>query len=276
MSANIFVSSTPFDLALHRKKIAAACALKDPARPDVTVLMALPETTLAARLQMVRNAKVYIGIFAMVCGDVDSKSKKPLLQLEYEEALAHGIPVLIYIIDEDEHLVLPKHVDTGVSAQKLSDFKTLLSQSQPVRFYESADDLVAKIQNDLFRVISLPVVVPPAKPPAPPVPAPAPAPAPAPEVPPIVSLAARRYALNQPRFEFFKDKVKHLFTPELPDQVLKDVLEYILGGNTMSASSALCRGAKLPLEDAIEEVRKTELIIFETVQRYQAQLSEPK
>ena len=68
MSANIFVSSTPFDLALHRKKIAAACALKDPARPDVTVLMALPETTLAARLQMVRNAKVYS--FTNVAGRV--------------------------------------------------------------------------------------------------------------------------------------------------------------------------------------------------------------
>ena len=62
----------------------------------------------------------------------------------------------------------------------------------------------------------------------------------------------------------------------MSDAVLKDVLEYVLAGNTMSASSTLARGTSLSLEDAIEEIRKTELVILETVQRHAAQNNETK
>jgi len=198
-----------------------------------------------------------------------------------------------------------------------------------VRFFDSADDLVAKLHNDLFRVLGAIGSIPaasakpaPAAPvtaatkpvsekkkaepaasvekpvasepvavkvaaPAPTVAAPVAAPvatsatakpapaAPAPAVP-VSSLASKRYVLSQPKFEFFKEKVKHLFGPYMSDTVLKDVLEYVLAGNTMSASSTLARGTSLSLEDAIEEIRKTELIILDTVQRHAAQNSEPK
>ena len=346
MTATIFVSSTPFDLALHRKKITESCGQPGSARPDVAVVATLPETSIENRLHLVRAAKAYIGIFGMVFGDVDPISKKSLVQLELEEALSHHIPMLIYIMDEDEHWVLPKHVDTGASAHQLSELKGLLSQVQDVRFFDSADDLVAKVHNDLFRVlgavgaISAPVIKtetkiepkPETKPetkqvakldakteakpatksdsepkapepkkvplqssepvaaavatavpegaPKASVPAPTPSvtPVSAPIAPavPVSSLASKRYALTQPRFEFFKEKVKHLFGPYMSDQVLKDVLEYVLAGNTMSASSTLSRGTSLSLEDAIEEIRKTELIILDTVQRHAAQSNEPK
>ena len=337
MTATIFVSSTPFDLALHRKKMIDSCGQPGSARPDVTVVATLPETSVENRLHLVRAAKAYIGIFGMMFGDVDPITKKSLVQLELEEALAQKIPMLIYIMDEDEHWVLPKHVDTGESAQHLSQLKGLLSQFQDVRFFDSADDLVAKVHNDLFRVLgaigSIPAAsaksapeapvattskpvsekkkaepaTPAEKPVAPEavavkaavsvpaVAAPVAAPveempvasvatsatakpaqaAPAPAVP-VSSLASKRYVLSQPKFEFFKEKVKHLFGPYMSDTVLKDVLEYVLAGNTMSASSTLARGTSLSLEDAIEEVRKTELIILDTVQRHAAQNSDPK
>ncbi|MBC3862373.1 DUF4062 domain-containing protein [Undibacterium jejuense] len=338
MTATIFVSSTPFDLALHRKKIIDSCGQPGSARPDVTVVATLPETSVENRLHLVRAAKAYIGIFGMMFGDVDPVTKKSLVQLELEEALAQKIPMLIYIIDEDEHWVLPKHVDTGESAQHLSQLKGLLSQFQDVRFFDSADDLVAKVHNDLFRVLgavgsipaasaksapvapvtvatkpvsekkkaepaapaaktaaSEPVAVKTATPasaagtpvatpaggaPLAPVAAtsapvkPAQA-APAPAVP-ASSLASKRYVLSQPKFEFFKEKVKHLFGPYMSDTVLKDVLEYVLAGNTMSASSTLARGTSLSLEDSIEEIRKTELIILDTVQRHAAQNNDHK
>ncbi|MFZ6862137.1 DUF4062 domain-containing protein [Undibacterium sp. Ji67W] len=338
MTATIFVSSTPFDLALHRKKIIDSCGQPGTARPDVTVVATLPETSVENRLHLVRAAKAYIGIFGMMFGDVDPVTKKSLVQLELEEALAQKIPMLIYIIDEDEHWVLPKHVDTGESAQHLSQLKGLLSQFQDVRFFDSADDLVAKVHNDLFRVLgaigSIPAASAKSAPAAPvatatksvseskkaepsaPVEKPAapeavevktaaptpivtaPVTSPVAETPAassaatsatakpaqaapasaasVSSLASKRYVLSQPKFEFFKEKVKHLFGPYMSDTVLKDVLEYILAGNTMSASSTLARGTSLSLEDAIEEVRKTELIILDTVQRHAAQNNDPK
>jgi hypothetical protein len=277
MSASLFISSTPFDLALHRNKIADALSQAKSGSPALRVVLAAPETGLAERLRLVRQASAYVGVFGMVYGNVDAATGKSLVQLEYEAALAAGLPILIYIMDEDEHLVLPKHVDTGTPALSLSELKSHLSQTQDVRFYESADDLVAKLENDLLRVF-------------------APAPVPAPVAPaavaestkadavvePVVeanempsgltgTAASKRYALTPPRFAFFKEKVAHLFQREMPDAVLQDVIEYLLAGNTMSAASALRRGAGISLEDAIEEVRKTELVIVDTVQRHQAQ-----
>lgn len=280
MSASLFISSTPFDLALHRNKIAEAMSQGKPGSPALRVVLASPETGLAERLRMVRQAAAYVGVFGMVYGNVDATTGKSLVQLEYEAALAAGLPVLIYIMDEDEHLVLPKHVDTGTPALALSELKSHLSQTQAVRFYESADDLVAKLENDLLRIFA------PSAPVSAPTPAPVAAAVEGTKADPVAesatganeapsgltgTMASKRYALTPPRFAFFKEKVAHLFQREMPDAVLQDVIEYLLAGNTMSAASALRRGAGISLEDAIEEVRKTELVIVDTVQRHQAQ-----
>lgn len=56
-------------------------------------------------------------------GHIDEASGKSLTQLEYEEAQAIRLPSLIYVMDENTHAVLPKHVDTGISADKLKSFK---------------------------------------------------------------------------------------------------------------------------------------------------------
>lgn len=280
MSASLFISSTPFDLALHRNKIADALSQAKSGSPALRVVLAAPETGLAERLRLVRQASAYVGVFGMVYGNVDATTGKSLVQLEYEAALAAGLPVLIYIMDEDEHLVLPKHVDTGTPALSLSELKSHLSQTQAVRFYESADDLVAKLENDLLRIFA------PSAPVSAPTPAPVAAAVEGTKADPVAesvaganeapsgltgTMASKRYALTPPRFAFFKEKVAHLFQREMPDAVLQDVIEYLLAGNTMSAASALRRGAGISLEDAIEEVRKTELVIVDTVQRHQAQ-----
>ncbi|MBR7777469.1 DUF4062 domain-containing protein [Undibacterium rugosum] len=277
----VFVSSTPFDLAVHRKRLSEEFTREAAAYFGATLTSALPETPIEDRLRLVRSAKAYIGVFGMVFGDVDASTGKSLIQLEYLEAQLYCIPTLIYLIDEDEHPILPKNVDTGIAAQWLADFKAQLSQSHDVRFFDSPDDLVAKIHNDLHRVLS------PVKKAAP---AAVPAPAPvtvapvtvaavvtpqaqaaslstaAPEVAaPAVKKNAQRYLLTEPRFAFFKSKVLPVLPPDFDDAPLKDALELLLASNTLAAASSLARGATIPLEDAVEVIRKMELIIIDTI-----------
>lgn len=279
----VFVSSTPFDLAVHRKRLSEEFAREAADYFGATLTSALPETPIEDRLRLVRSAKAYIGVFGMVFGDVDATTGKSLIQLEYLEAQLYCVPTLIYLIDEDEHPILPKNVDTGIAAQWLADFKAQLSQSHDVRFFDSPDDLVAKIHNDLHRVLN-PVQKTAA---AASVSAPAPAPlAPvavaavvAPEAPPAALSAAvtealavpavkknaQRYLLTEPRFAFFKSKVLPVLPPDFDDGTLKDALELLLASNTLSAASSLARGAAMPLEDAVEVIRKMELIIIDTI-----------
>ncbi|MBC3869566.1 DUF4062 domain-containing protein [Undibacterium oligocarboniphilum] len=278
MTQSVFVSSTPFDLALHRQTIMDALSQPQSGLPPLKVIMALPETALDERLRLVRNAMVYVVVLGMVRGNTEAAGTRSLVQLEFEEAQQYSVPTLIYLMDEDEHLVLPKHVDTGAAAQQLADWKAALSQKQHVRFFHSAADLAARLQNDLHLLLQ-PVLTETAPAPsaggAPAAPASktatSAAPAPAASAP-VSGMKARRYALTPPRFAFFKEKVSPLLeqkeTP-VSDAVLQEALEFILAGNSMAAASGLNRGSTLGLEDAIELVRKMELIIIDTVQRHQ-------
>jgi hypothetical protein len=72
MSASLFISSTPFDLALHRNKIADALSQAKSGSPALRVVLAAPETGLAERLRLVRQASAYVGVFGMVYGNVDA------------------------------------------------------------------------------------------------------------------------------------------------------------------------------------------------------------
>ncbi|GGX47435.1 DUF4062 domain-containing protein [Undibacterium squillarum] len=309
----VFLSSTPFDLAAHRKEIGDTLT-----GAGLQLALTFPDTPVAERLRLVRTSKVCIVVFGMTLGNVDPDSGKSLVQLEYEEAQLYSVPTLVFLMDEDEHWILPKHADTGPAGLRLADLKAQISLQHEIRFFESRADLTGKIANELSRLLGVNIPLPdsvlnapsayagmqqslPSAAPAPvPVaaasaPAPAPAPVsvapvaaapvvmPAPE--PVVSPApaaeskpaaaqekapkpavkVSRYDLTEPRFIFFRDKVQPALTTRVTDKVLKEVLEYLLVSNTMPAASALSKGAKLELEEAIEQVRRIELILMETI-----------
>ncbi|WP_374520026.1 DUF4062 domain-containing protein [Undibacterium squillarum] len=209
----VFLSSTPFDLAAHRKEIGDTLT-----GAGLQLALTFPDTPVAERLRLVRTSKVCIVVFGMTLGNVDPDSGKSLVQLEYEEAQLYSVPTLVFLMDEDEHWILPKHADTGPAGLRLADLKAQISLQHEIRFFESRADLTGKIANELSRLLgvniplpdsvlnapsayagmqqSLPSAAPaPAPAPAPvaaPAPAPAPAPvavAPAPVAPPVIATA---------------------------------------------------------------------------------------
>ena len=65
---------------------------------------ALPETPKEECLRLVRSANVYVGIFGLRYGFIDTESGKSLTQLEYEEAQAMRLPSLGGLKSEVQHL----------------------------------------------------------------------------------------------------------------------------------------------------------------------------
>lgn len=274
MAGILYMSSTPFDLAAHRQVLAAQMA--DPANGFAAVELKMPsaDDSVKQRKALVNGASVVVIVLGMVFGNIDAQSGLSLVQLDYDEAVSHQIPVLVYLIDEDEHLVLPKHVDTGRSAQQLSEFKAVMCRQHAVRFFENAEDLAAKILNDLHRIEDLKQA---AQIVAAEVPeksvgqAPAGAAAPVVDNKPNARRSVKRYELTPQRFAFFKQHVEPVLTHQVDDAVLQEALEYILVGNTMSAASMMVRSASIPIDEAIEEVRQIERVIVATVQKHRAQ-----
>ena len=151
----VFLSSTPFDLAAHRKEIQETLNAA-----GIRPVLSFPDTPLAERLRQVRSAKVCVVVFGMMLGNIDPDSGKSLVQLEYEEAQLYSVPTLVFLMDEDEHWILPKHVDTGPAGLRLADLKAQMSMQQDIRFFESRADLTAKIANELSRLLDLNIPLP--------------------------------------------------------------------------------------------------------------------
>ncbi len=252
MPNSIFISSTFIDLEIHRKLVFKAISKLECKSDGMEFFGALPETPKEECLRLVRSANIYIGIFGMRYGAVDKKSGKSLTQLEYEEAKSINLPSLIYILDENNHAVLPKFVDTGSSAEMLKDLKSSLKHSHVVNFFISPDDLAEKVTNDLSNLIDGLSKEPSAQ-----------------VLSQIANNSVKRHPLTQVRFEFLNENIKSHFDYIVPDAIMREAVELILAGDNMAASFVISRGTPMPLNDAIDGLMKVQKVIEEFVHKYQ-------
>lgn len=252
MPLSIFVSSTFSDLQRHRQLVREAIGRLEFNSKAMEFFGALPETPKEECLRFVRSANAYVGIFAMRYGFIDPETGKSLTQLEYEEAQAIRLPSLIYVIDEETHPVLPKHVETGSSAEKLRELKGALKVSHVVNFFSSPEDLAAKLTQDVVRLVGTMAKQPTAQ-----------------VLSQIAANTVKRHPLTPPRFEFLKKRTSGIFKYDVPDFILREALELIIGGDKMAAAFVLSRGTPMPLDDAVDGLMEIEKVLIEIVERSQ-------
>jgi len=251
---SVFISSTFADLERHRHLIREAISKLEYGSKAMELFGALPDTPKEECLRLVRSANVYIGIFAMRYGSVDPTSGKSMTQLEYEEAQAIRLPSLIYLMDEEAHHVLPKHVETGASAEKLRELKSTLKKSHVVNFFSSPEDLVAKATQDVVRLVGAIEKQPTAQ-----------------VLSQLAANTVKRHPLTAPRFEYLKKKTEGVFEHKVPEPILREALELAIGGDNMAAAFVLSRGTPMPLDNAVDGLMKVEKIIIEIVSNGKSQ-----
>lgn len=145
MIPKIFISSTYTDLILHRKLVKEKLSKLDVEIIGMEEFGARKEKPLETCLNEVNLAEIYIVIIGMRYGSVDNESGKSFTQLEYEEAIKLNKNVYVYLIDDYEGIVKTKDIDFGKSHAKLSEFRTILTNSHTVDYYKSENDLAEKI-----------------------------------------------------------------------------------------------------------------------------------
>ena len=146
----VFLSSTWEDLEEHRRIVLHTLAKFKRQVTGMEYFGARSGEPLEVCLSEVRKSGVYIGIIGTRYGSI-AKDEKSFTELEYEEALKHGKNILIYLIDEQTHPVLPKHVDRGENAIRLSKFKERLS-NHICKPFSSPDNLAGQIGIDLVNI----------------------------------------------------------------------------------------------------------------------------
>lgn len=245
MPITIFVSSTFADLERHRSLVRDAITRLEHASKAMEFFGALPDSPKEECLRLVRSSNAYVGIFGMRYGFTDAESGKSLTQLEYEEAQTIRLPSLIYLMDEDFHLLLPKHVEAGESALKLQDLKRTLKKNHVVSFFSSPEDLTAKVTQDLVKLLGAVERTPGAH-----------------VLSQIAVNSVRRHPLTEPRYKFLKDKIHGIFATTPPDAILREALELTIGGDNMAAVFVLSRGAPMGMNEAVDGLMAIEKVMI--------------
>lgn len=150
----IFLSSTWSDLRPHREAIIFALNKLQQKVSAMEYFGARKGTPLSECLRSVRTSDVFVLVVGMRYGAKDD-DQVSITQREYEQAYSDSKIILVYIVNEDEHPVLPKNVDFGDDAARLASFKDMLLERHVCDLFVSPDDLAVKVVVDLFHNLDL-------------------------------------------------------------------------------------------------------------------------
>jgi hypothetical protein len=246
----VFVGSTFCDLQPYREAVREALHRLEAVVRGMEYFGALPDTPKEECLRIVRTCRVYVGIFAMRYGSVDTATGKSLTELEYEEAQRISLPSLIYLLDEDRQPVLPRDIEFGEGAEKLKSLKGVLRKRHVVNYFTTPEDLAAKVTRDLpalanrngYEVRQG-------------------------ELSKIIATIPRIDWLNDRRFNFLKREIGEIAAPISSDAVLREAIEFLLSGDRQAAIFLLTRSTRLDLRQSIDLGMAIEGKVKEVIER---------
>ncbi|MCI6359005.1 MAG: DUF4062 domain-containing protein [Clostridiales bacterium] len=149
----IFVSSTKEDLIPYREVVETVLTGMEHIPLGMEYFVSSPDSPIDVCLATVRRSQLYIVIVGMRYGSIEEGSGKSFTELEYDEAVKNKIPVLAFIIDEEQCPILPKFVDVGEKAEKLKQFKAKLNSSYLVSRFASIDNLKQLVEKSVRQAI---------------------------------------------------------------------------------------------------------------------------
>jgi hypothetical protein len=143
-----FISSSCIDLPEHRRQVVQAC-LELQIRPDGLERWPLADSDATAQcLDKLDSADLFIGVYAHRYGWVPPGHSKSISELEYDRALARGLPRLIFLIG-DEHAIRARDRDDGACAEALRRFKARIQEDRICATFDNPDQLRAEVLHAL-------------------------------------------------------------------------------------------------------------------------------
>ena len=139
------ISSTVYDLEEHRMEVMNACSTLDGVEARMMEhLTANPETPTQVSTQLVNDADVYVGVFARRYGTIPPGEEISITEQELNAAESAGKPCLIFL-SSAHHLWTDSDITTGAGAEKLMALRARLERDYTIKWFDSAQDLRAKV-----------------------------------------------------------------------------------------------------------------------------------
>jgi tetratricopeptide (TPR) repeat protein len=140
------ISSTALDLPQHRALVHKACLEAGVFPIGMEQLPARDATGIAASLEMVGQADIYIGVYAFRYGWVPDGRDISITEMEFDHAVARKregkLREILVFTAHEEHAVTARDVETNEAAQeKLRKFKARAADGRVRKEFESAEEL---------------------------------------------------------------------------------------------------------------------------------------
>lgn len=145
----VFVSSTSRDLTGHREAVRRVIERLD--RIFVGMEDFTPEGTAPAEMirRRVAESELYLGILGMRYGYVDPSSGLSMTELEYQQALATGKELFIFVMDEDAPIKASMAEHNPESLSKLNDFRSRVLRDHTCALFVDEQDLASQVERSL-------------------------------------------------------------------------------------------------------------------------------
>jgi hypothetical protein len=145
----VFVSSTYQDLRDEREQVIKAVLEMGHIPVGMEMFSAADEEQWKIIIRQIDESDYYVLIAAHRYGSV-APDGVGYTEKEYDYAVAQGIPVLGFVIDDDAPWPKNKHEDDPAQMRRLSDFKKKV-KTRLVQFWKSKDDLHARVSISLTK-----------------------------------------------------------------------------------------------------------------------------
>ena len=141
----VMISSTSLDLPEHRKMAVEACLRQGFHPIAMEHKPARDAGPITIDEEMVEQADLYLGLYAWRYGEVPAGHDISYTEMEFNHAVARGLPILVFTIHKDHALTIDM-IETGdVAQQRLAAFKQRACTGRIRREFKSAEDLRGEI-----------------------------------------------------------------------------------------------------------------------------------
>ncbi len=147
----IFVSSTFEDLANHYQALVRA--IRENGMTIVEVNLSDAAQLVQANLDALKQAQIFVGIYASRYGDILKEYQLSLTELLYEEAGRFKIPRLVYLVDPQASWAI-EHLHTNFQGAMMRIFLDGFQNNPEIRLFDTPQDLTQKVLLDIAAILT--------------------------------------------------------------------------------------------------------------------------
>lgn len=147
----VFISSTYSDLVEERKKILDVLFMADCIPAGMEAFVAVDTEQFEVIKKVIDLCDYYVLIIGKRYGTIHPETGVSYTEMEYDYAIEHNIPVLVFAIDENVEVDQEKTETDEEKIVKLKNFRTKAMTNRLASIWKTTDDLTGKLAVSIMK-----------------------------------------------------------------------------------------------------------------------------